>query len=846
MSTRDTSPTQHRQRPARINPTSTNPARLHPARLRRTSIIALLATVSLCQPHLAFAGPDDGKPVATQGHVDSPKTWWTDNGFELYSEFDGKAIPANEAVAWIGKGWSKTGEQQYQFIVPDNESFDYIGKQGETYYMAPDLPIGNQDPIWLGFGASANLPDDTFRGEIASLDLLSVTGPGDVEMFAYHDSPSGFHPLLGTSDSSPHATKLTAGTHTHNYTLFTKPGRYELTFRTTARTNDGELIASAPTTTAIQVGGNRPLDTPTPSLSTRFDAAPRRDLGPDDYQLSLAPKATADRDGDDKLTAIDFTARDSTVSGTLTLLIDGHFLTDLPVTQGQAQWEELLGAQNSSIQGVFTPDSSSQNAGRWISQPLDYSPGRNATTSSEFSAQKWNDNSAQVRELFSPQDISLGARGVSAHIERINADHGRIVVETEDPNFHGFLTGGFYDSPESKYSLIKFSAEVHGGRGEYLFKDANGFFDGDTVKIQLTPHPLMNEGSLEAVLTDNYSATEPISYSGTFDGTPRTPGATSTPTKPGAPETCEAKPILDAGHVDIKATGTASELGIALKDETGALEQGTVERALDDVILAVHDNALTTRPDAVAGKDFDFLGPKPGSAERFYLLPQAQNPDIIWPGYNTQDLDYKQFDGPVTLHFDPVNIPDGASWGMFISEGIGGANQRVLLDSLAKKHSINTTFAAHTHANWAFSQPGIYQFDLSYSGTTTDGKKVSSTPQRLTLALGDATLDSCLNPSPEPTDPTSADPTPAEPTPSEPTPANPTPADPTPSEPAPADPTPNEPGPDKPDSSSSTTDKVTVGLMGAITAVGVLAAIIAAGNQHAPQLMDWWRKLLRR
>lgn len=81
----------------------------------------------------------------------------------------------------------------------------------------------------MGFGADAGLPMKAFRDHTASLDLLSVNGPGNVELFSYLDSESGLHRLLGTSQDSPKSIPLSAGSHFHNYTAFSKPGRYELT-----------------------------------------------------------------------------------------------------------------------------------------------------------------------------------------------------------------------------------------------------------------------------------------------------------------------------------------------------------------------------------------------------------------------------------------------------------------------------------------------------------------------------------------------------------------------------------------------------------------------------------------
>ena len=119
--------------------------------------------------------------------------------------------------------------------------------------------------------------------------------------------------------------------------------------------------------------------------------------------------------------------------------------------------------------------------------------------------------------------------------------------------------------------------------------------------------------------------------------------------------------VLDRGHVDIAVTREGDEFLTRLKDETALVDKKIVERPLDDVVLAVHDNALCSRPAALKGKDFDCLG-----KEKFFLLPQTQEQSIIWPGYNTQALDYKHYkDGKITLNIKPVEMPEGAQVGLF-------------------------------------------------------------------------------------------------------------------------------------------------------------------------------------
>ncbi|WP_210386688.1 choice-of-anchor M domain-containing protein, partial [Corynebacterium sp. HMSC071F07] len=81
--------------------------------------------------------------------------------------------------------------------------------------------------------------------------------------------------------------------------------------------------------------------------------------------------------------------------------------------------------------------------------------------------------------------------------------------------------------------------------------------------------------------------------------------------------------------------------------------------------------------------------------------------------------------------------------------GLGGKDQ-VLVDSSKDDFTIDTVFPSHAHTNWAFSKPGVYKFDVTYTATTTDGKKVESEPQELLFTIGDEATNNCAKDKPAP------------------------------------------------------------------------------------------------
>ena len=63
-------------------------------------------------------------------------------------------------------------------------------------------------------------------------------------------------------------------------------------------------------------------------------------------------------------------------------------------------------------------------------------------------------------------------------------------------------------------------------------------------------------------------------------------------------------------------------------------------RAIDSVTWKVGVNARFTRPQSLSDPTYDVLG---AIGESSYVLPETQNPDIVWPGVSTEGIDYSQF-----------------------------------------------------------------------------------------------------------------------------------------------------------------------------------------------------------
>ena len=151
---------------------------------------------------------------------------------------------------------------------------------------------------------------------------------------------------------------------------------------------------------------------------------------------------------------------------------------------------------------------------------------------------------------------------------------------------------------------------------------------------------------------------------------------------------------FDRGHVDaFNVTASDGNLTLDLQEDvTGS----HVRRQPESVELIVEEKAYTEDTANVA---------EVGTAG--YLLPQTQRSDLLWPGWDTQGVREGGF-GRVDLEFLEINGPGEV---YVFQTGSFGAYQSVLDGGQAKLGSgarIVQEEPSHVHANWLFTQPGVY------------------------------------------------------------------------------------------------------------------------------------------
>ena len=184
---------------------------------------------------------------------------------------------------------------------------------------------------------------------------------------------------------------------------------------------------------------------------------------------------------------------------------------------------------------------------------------------------------------------------------------------------------------------------------------------------------------------------------------------------------------ISVGHVDLGPRLIDGQWRAGLRHDA---ESGAVWRDPNQTVLRVGDAAIMTAPDSA---DYPFLADVAGKP--VYIVPQTQNPGVVWLGWNTQDPAVTAtIDRGLTMRVGPVSGP-GRAW-LFLQSGTFG-KPLLLADSGAAPGDVWIDSGTHVHANWAFSAPGTYTATVTFLGTTTAGEAVSASTT-LRFAVGDA------------------------------------------------------------------------------------------------------------
>lgn len=191
--------------------------------------------------------------------------------------------------------------------------------------------------------------------------------------------------------------------------------------------------------------------------------------------------------------------------------------------------------------------------------------------------------------------------------------------------------------------------------------------------------------------------------------------------------------VLADGHVDVGPRFVDGRWTLMIHDDAAKAATGgeSVWRHADRTVLAVGDAAKLRAPDDRA---YDFLHAAPGSD--VWVVPQTQDPEVVWIGWNTQDPSVMEaIDRGATMTLTGVQGPGDLV--VYLQSGSFAA-PRVLWDSTARPRPVWVDVNTHSHANWVFTRPGVYLVRVRVEAELIDGRTVSDT-RDLRFAVGAGT-----------------------------------------------------------------------------------------------------------
>ncbi|AXR73153.1 MULTISPECIES: choice-of-anchor M domain-containing protein [Auritidibacter] len=193
----------------------------------------------------------------------------------------------------------------------------------------------------------------------------------------------------------------------------------------------------------------------------------------------------------------------------------------------------------------------------------------------------------------------------------------------------------------------------------------------------------------------------------------------------------EDQTVITSGHVDVGPRVIDGQWQLMARDDTA---QPATWRYFDDIVYHLPDDARQPAPE---DENYSFVPAEPG--QDVYLIPQTENHQVPWLGWNTQDpAAVAQMARGMTLRLTGVEGP--GDFVLFLQNGNFDPPQK-LWDSTTigeEEQEIWADTNTHVHANWVFTEPGVYLLHAEIDVPLTDGETVT-TAGTLRFAVGSQT-----------------------------------------------------------------------------------------------------------
>ncbi|WP_157848412.1 choice-of-anchor M domain-containing protein [Streptomyces scopuliridis] len=173
--------------------------------------------------------------------------------------------------------------------------------------------------------------------------------------------------------------------------------------------------------------------------------------------------------------------------------------------------------------------------------------------------------------------------------------------------------------------------------------------------------------------------------------------------------------VIDSGHVDAIAPRLVEgKFRTLFRDSRTS---NAVWHEPTSVIMHLTSKSKETIPDPAGG--LAFIG-NPGDV--YHSIPQTQNPEVLWAGWNTEAFQAADIQGEFELSLDEVEGPGSLlvfGWSPF-GEPLMRFDTR---DGLPDTYHVPAR--THEHANWAFTEEGVYRMTFTFKARLASGEDVS-------------------------------------------------------------------------------------------------------------------------
>lgn len=187
--------------------------------------------------------------------------------------------------------------------------------------------------------------------------------------------------------------------------------------------------------------------------------------------------------------------------------------------------------------------------------------------------------------------------------------------------------------------------------------------------------------------------------------------------------------VLADGHVDLGPAYVDGEWRFMVHDDS---TDPSVWRDPRDAVLRIGDGALVEVPD---DPTYDFLGAPAG--QPVHVVSQTQQPGVVWVGWNTQHPQVmERIDRGVTMTMLGVDGPGRLS--VYLQSGDFGPPEVLWSSAEPGPQPIWVDVNTHTHANWVFTEPGVYLVRVEVSAELPGGRTERALAD-LRFAVGDRT-----------------------------------------------------------------------------------------------------------